>query len=102
MTRVVKAVSLPLGSPALQWVLNVEAQGGNFSKEMRKLIETYSSIYDKYRQQEQIIAALKMQVFRHSKAAANASSNGRHDGYDITYWMNKISAQKIIIQELSS
>jgi len=67
MTRVIKAVSLPLGSPALQWVLNIEAQGGNFSKEMRRMIENHSTIYDQYIAMERYNRALKMQLLHHEK-----------------------------------
>jgi len=70
MTRVIKAVSLPLGSPALQWVLNIEAQGGNFSKEMRRMIENHSTIYDQFIAIERYNRALKMQLLHHEKKLA--------------------------------
>ena len=70
MTRVIKAVSLPLGSPALQWVLNIEAQGGNFSAEMRKLIEIYSSVYDEVQRLEKINRALKMKLLLQERKRA--------------------------------
>ena len=70
MTRVIKAVSLPLGSPALQWVLNIEAQGGNFSAEMRKLIEVYSRVYDEFEQMKKINRALKMKLLLQERKRA--------------------------------
>ncbi len=75
MTRVIKAVSLPLGSPALQWVLNIEAQGGNFSSEMRKLIEIYSSVYDEVQRLEKINRALKMKLLLQERKRARTKRN---------------------------
>ena len=72
MTRVIKAVSLPLNSPALQWVLNIEAQGGNFSAEMRKLIEVYSRVYDELEQMKKINRALKMKILHQERKQANS------------------------------
>ena len=72
MTRVIKAVSLPLGSPALQWVLNIEAQGGNFSAEMRKLIEVYSRVYDELEQLKKINRALKMKLLLQERKEATS------------------------------
>ena len=72
MTRVIKAVSLPLGSPALQWVLNIEAQGGNFSAEMRKLIEVYSRVYDEFEQMKKINRALKMKLLLQERKEATS------------------------------